>query len=77
MNAFEAFVNNENIEEKSAEITKPRILTDSERNTMKMSLAKTGGDITYWTKQNIMDMSFDAEMQRWINANNVKLHKNN
>lgn len=77
MNAFEAFVNNTEIEDESAKVTRPRILNDEERYTMKKCLAKTGGDITYWTKQNIMDMSFDAEMQRWINANNVKIHKNN
>lgn len=50
---------------------------DEERYTMKRCLAQTGGDITFWTTQNIIDMSFDAEMQRWINNNNVKLHRNN
>lgn len=75
MNAFEAFGNNTKIEEEPAKITYPRILTDVERNTMKMALARTGGDITFWTSQNIMDMSFDAEIQRWIKDNKVKLFK--
>ncbi len=77
MNAFEAFGNNTKLEEEPAKVTIPRILNDEERYTMKRCLSETGGDITFWTAQNIMDMSFDAEMQRWIHDNNVKLYKNN
>jgi hypothetical protein len=75
MNAFEAFGNNIKLEDEPAKVTKPRILSDEERYTMKKCLAETGGDITYWTSQNIIDLSFDAEMQRWIHDNKVKLHK--
>ena len=77
MNAFEAFGNHTKFEDEPAKVTYPRILTDEDRITMKMALARTGGDITYWTAQNIMDLSFDAEMQRWVHANKVKLHKGN
>ena len=75
MNAFEAFGNTTNLEDESTEVTKPRILNDEERYTMKKCLAKTGGDITFWTNQNIIDLSVDQEMQQWLHANNVKLHK--
>ena len=77
MNAFEAFGNNTKLEDESVKVTRSRILNDEERYTMKRCLAQTGGDITFWTTQNIIDMSFDAEMQRWIHDNNVKLHRNN
>lgn len=75
MNAFEAFGNNTKLEDELVEVTKPRILSNKERYTMKKCLAETGGNITYWTSQNIIDLSFDAEMQQWIQNNNVKLHK--
>jgi len=75
MNAFEVFGNNIKLEDKSVKVTIPRILNDEERYTMKKCLAKTGGDITFWTSQNIIDLSFDQEMQQWLHDNNVKLHK--
>lgn len=57
------------IEESGEEITKPRILTMPYKNRLIEYLKEQNGDMSKLSLQEVLDISFDPDIQKFINDN--------